>query len=309
MKKVYGSMDNLNKELNIFQRNAKKFVIVATVAGSSSAIFIRLIQTNQIAMGFYRMGFSVPLFAIPIVLGGYKDYKAFTRKDYALCFLAGFFLFCHFFCWFTAVQNTSIASAAVLGSLHPLVVLFVTTVFMKQKVSAKAVIGILIALTGGAIIAGVNSIEGNTLMGDAAGFLAAVFFGSYFLVGRAMRVKVPTVNYIFLVFSTCFVFFAIAMFLTKTPFTGYRPEDYLLIFAMMLVCQGMAHALYNWCIGYVPPLYVSVFATIDCVFAATHGVIFFQEIPTLMQFTGAAIAITGLLYYNYNNNQREIESY
>jgi len=295
-------MDNLNKEFNIFQRNARKLVIIPILAGPASVVFIRLIQTDPLAMGFYRLGFSVLIFAVPVILGGHKGFKGLTRKDYLCCVISGFFLFCHFFCWFTAVKNTSIASAIVLCSFHPLVILFFTYVFMKQKVSIKAVIGILIALAGGAVIAGVNqTLEGNYIMGDIAAFMAAVLFGGYFIMGQIMRAKIPTLNYVFIVFGSCFLFFTIAMFLTGTPFTGYSSQDYLWILVMTLVCQVIAHTMYNWCVGYVPSLYISVFASVETVVAVLYGIIFFREIPAFLQCVGAAIAISGLLYYNLNS--------
>ena len=41
-----------------------------------------------------------------------------SKKNYIWCFIAGFFLFGHFFSWFNAVKFTNVASAAVLASLH-----------------------------------------------------------------------------------------------------------------------------------------------------------------------------------------------
>jgi drug/metabolite transporter (DMT)-like permease len=179
---------------------------------------------------------------------------------------------------------------------------------MKQKINIKAAIGVLVALTGGAIIAGSgSSLAGNHIMGDMAGFMAGVFIGGYFLIGRAMRVKVPALNYVFIVFGSCFVFFTMAMFITNTPFTGYRAEDYFWIFMMALVNQGISHAMYNWCMGYASSLYVSVFASIDCVFATGFGVLVFREVPTVWQCVGGMIAISGLLYYNYYSQETTIE--
>jgi len=297
-------MDDQLKDLNLFQRNARKLVIIPMMAGASSVVFIRFIQASPIALGFFRLGFSVLLFGIPIVFGGYKEYKGITKKDFLFCVLSGFILFVHFICWFYAVNNTSVASAAVLCSLHPFVVLFATYVIFKKKVSIKAVIGVIIALTGGALVAtGNQTLEGNFIFGDIAGFSAGVLFGIYFLMGRTMREKMPTLNYVFIVFSSCFVFFAIAMFVTATPFTGYRTEDYVLMFLIAVVCQGLAHAMYNWCMGYASSLYVSVFASVQSVASIFYGIIVFNEIPVILQWIGAAVAVAGLLYYNFNSQE------
>jgi len=297
-------MDNKNKELNIFQRNARKLVILPMLAGAASVIFIRLIQAPPIALGFYRLGFSTLFFGIPILLGGYKRYEGVTKKDFLFCVFAGFVLFLHFICWFTAIRNTSIASAVVLLSLNPFVILIATYIFLKKKVSYKAVIGIVIALVGGAIVAGVNqTLEGNYIFGDVMGFLSGVLFGVYFFIGQIMRSKMLTLNYIFLVFSSCFGFFTIAMLVTGTPFTGYRTEDYLLIFTLMITGQVLAHAMYNWCMGYISSLYMSVFVSVQSVISVFYGILFFREFPVFFQWVGAAIAVVGLIYYNFNSQE------
>jgi len=290
--------------MNIFQRNAKKLVIVPMLSGAASVVFIRLIEAGSLAIGFYRLGLAALLFGIPILFGGYKNYKETTKKDVAICILAGFVLFLHFVCWFTAINSTSIASATVLFSLHPLVILVVTCVGFRKKVKVKAIMGILVALSGGALIASVNqTLDGNFIFGDIMGFAAGIFFGGYFLLGQIMRAKMPTVNYVFIVFSSCFVFFAIAMFVTQTPYIGYRPEDYILIVAMTIVCQVLAHAMYNWCMGYTSSLYVSTFTSVQSVVAVIYGIVFFSEFPVFLQWIGVAIAVSGLIYYNFNSQE------
>ena len=283
---------------------SKIIVVIATMAGAASVIFIRLIEMSPVSMGFYRLGFALLLFAAPILAGGYRGYKGLMGKDVFSCVFVGFLLFCHFFCWFAAVQNTSIASASVLFSLHPLVVLTGSVFAFRQKVSLRAVFGILTIILGGAIIAGGDhSFAGGYTYGNIMAFMSAVFFGSYFLMGRALRAKMPLLNYVFLVFGVCWLCFTAAMFVTKTSFTGYSARDYFWVFVMALVCQLTAHVLFNWCVRRASSLYVSVWASLDPVFATVFGVIFFMEIPAVWQYVGGAIAISGLLYYNYNEEK------
>jgi len=290
--------------MNIFQRNAKKLVAIPVMSGAASVVFIRLIEASPIAIGFYRLGLSALIFGIPILLGGYKHYKGTTTKELLLCILSGFILFCHFVTWFTAIKTTTIASAAVLFSLHPLAVLVATFFILKKKVKAKAIVGILVALSGGAITALANqTLYGSHIFGDSIALISGILFGAYFFIGQIMRSKMATLNYIFIVFTSCFVFFAIAMVVTGTPFIGYRTEDYLLMIGLTIICQVLAHAMYNWCMGYVSSLYISVFTSIQAVIAVFYGIIFFQEIPILFQWIGAFVAVSGLLYYNVNSHE------
>lgn len=53
--------------------------------------------------------------------------------------------------WYTAVKSTNVASAAVLASFHPLIVIFITVFIYHKKVSGKSIAAILVALGGGAL--------------------------------------------------------------------------------------------------------------------------------------------------------------
>lgn len=131
-------------QVNVFQRNAKYIVILAVILGSFSAIFAKLITAPPVAIGFYRLTFALPFFAIPILLKHRDVLRKISGKDYGLCLLGGGFLAGHFFSWFTAVQTTTIASAVVLAALHPIVVLITTILIFKTPVPVKAVLGILL---------------------------------------------------------------------------------------------------------------------------------------------------------------------
>lgn len=293
------------KHLNFFERNARFIVVLAIACGSISGILGKLITASSMAIGFYRLSMALPFFAAPLFLKNRDSLKSVNGKSLIACFVAGFFLFLHFFSWFKAVQTTTIASAVVLQSLHPLVVLLVTLLIFKEKVSGKAVLGIIIAIAGAALIAGFDLQGfGTSFAGDIYGFLAGTFYGLYFCIGRVYRKDIPANAYIFLVFFFCWLSFAVGMFVSGTPFTGYPAGDYLWLAVMALVCQIGSHALLNWCVGYVSALYLSTWATSEIVISIVIAMIVLSEMPTAVQITGAVITIAGLLLYNRNEVQQ-----
>lgn len=296
--------------MNIFERNAKKVVVMAAVAASFSAIFVRLIEASPIAIGFYRLTFALPFFAITAFCFYKKELFSLSMKQLAGCILSGVFLAFHFFTWFTSLGHTTVASAVVLCSTHPIIILILATLFYNEKTSNKAIAGVIVALLGAAIISGGDySFAGDAIFGDLMAFLGAVFLGLYFLAGRTLRKNINATIYVFIVFSTCWVAFTIGMLITSTPFTGYSTMDYVLLFVMAMVCQIGAHAVFNWCLGHVSPLYISTIETGESIFATTLAAIIFIEIPTIWQLVGGGVTICGLLYYNYHDakNQRNVE--
>ena len=261
------------------------------------------------AIGFWRLTLGLPFFAVPVLLKQRDTLKALTKKDLFWTFIAGLFLFLHFFTWFSAVKMTNIASASVLAALHPLVVLLVTVFIFQRKVGRRPVMGIALALLGGTLIAGFeySQLSASNFMGNVLAFAAAVFMGLYFTVGNEVRKTVPGSTYVFLMFFACWICFAVGMAVTKTPALGYSSMDYIYMAGLTLVCQIGAHAVFNLCFGHVNSLYVSAWESGECVFAILMGVIFLGQIPNFMQIAGCAIVVTGLLYYNYYTAVEERE--
>lgn len=288
--------------MNFFKKNAKKVVVMAAIAASFSAIFVRLIHAEAVAIGFYRLTFAVPFFAATVFLWHREELKSITFRQAASCMLGGLFLAGHYFTWFTALGHTTVASAVVLANISPIIILIITALIFREKTTGKAVIGVIIALTGAAIITGGDySFAGEAVYGDIMAFLGALFYALYFLVGRKMRKTITAPVYVFFVFTACWGAFVVGMIATGTRFTGYTGMDYLYLFAFAMVCSIGAHAVFNWCLGHVSPLYISTIETGESIFAAALAAMIFGEIPTLWQWIGGGITICGLLYYNYHD--------
>lgn len=302
-------MENSQNKKGFIARYAKIATVLAVLFGATSGILGSLISASSMAIGFWRLTIALPFFIIPALASDKKrqQLKEIAPSDYMWCFISGAFLFGHFFSWFNAVKLTNIASASVLAALHPLVVLLVTVLIYKKKVSIKSVAAIIVALVGGVIIVGAdyNTFAGGNLTGDIFAFMAAMFMGLYFSVGDAVRKRVDGGLYVLLVFFSCWICFSIGMIFTETPVFGYSATDYVLLVVMAFLCQIGAHAVFNLCIGHVSSLYVSTWETADSVFAIIMAIIFLQQIPKLYEIIGCIIVVCALLYYNKQESKQE----
>ncbi len=293
-----------DNQLNIFQRNAKYIVIFAVVAGGMSGVLGKLTEAPSMVIGFYRLLIALPFFIVPVVLNYRGELKNIKKREFLLSVISGIFLFIHYWSWFTAVKITSVASATVLMSLHPLLVAAMAFFIWKRHVSIKAVIGVVIAIVGGIIVVGGNFTDGNTFFGDMMAVVACIGLGVYFSIGSEVRSKMVAAIYILIVFGTCFLCFTVAIIATSTPLLTYEPMDYVWIGVMAIVCQLGCHAVFNWSMGYVSSLYVSALDTGEIIVAALLALMVFGEIPTMWQIIGGLVVIAGLLYYNYHEGDK-----
>ncbi|MCR4711648.1 MAG: DMT family transporter [Clostridia bacterium] len=294
------------KQDGFFARHVKLFVALATISISSSGILIRLIDLAPLAIGFWRLGIAAPFFGIWAFSGYRQELKQASARDLALTTLSGFFLFIHFTCWFSAVKATNMASAATLAALHPLVVLLVSVLLFREKVGRKAILGILLTLSGAAIVAGFDyqALTSSGFRGDLLALLAAVFMGFYFSIGNVVRKRTAGMVYVFIVFLACWLCFGVAVLITKTPVLPPSPRDLILLMVLTFVCQIGSQGVFNLCIGYVSSLYVSTWNSGNAAFAVLLSILILGQMPTLTQAIGCLVVITGLLYYNYQSNRQ-----
>ena len=282
--------------------------MMAVFAASFSSIFVKLAEAPPVFIGFYRLTFALPFFAVAVFGWHRRELFAVKKKELMGSGLAGILLSFHFLCWFSALDYTTVASATVICMAYPIIILMISTLFLKEKTNKRAVAGILVAFVGAAIISGGDySFSGEALIGDLFAFGGAVFMALYLLAGKKYRGNINATVYVFLLFTSCWMVFAVEMLVTSTPFTGYESKTFFWVFAMAMVCQIGAHAVFNWCLGYVKAIYLATWENCEIVIASLLAALLFHEIPTIWQYIGGGITILGLLYYNrYETDHEEI---
>ncbi|MBR6585478.1 MAG: DMT family transporter [Firmicutes bacterium] len=300
-------MNNSGEKTNFIAKHAKIAVIIAVICGACSGSLSAMTAIPAIGIGFWRLTIVLPFFLIPALTSSEKraQLKAVSKSDWTWCCISGLFLFGHYFSWFNAVKMTNVASAAVLASFHPIVVLLVTVFIMKKKVGWKSVAAIFVALCGGAVVMGFDmaALTSGQMTGNILGLFAGIFMGLYFAVGGHVRKRVDGSIYVLLVFAACWVCFAVASAGTGTALLGYTFTDYLYVAIMAIVCQMGAHAVFNMCIGHVNPLYVSTWETADPVFCILIAVVTLGQVPKGYEIIGCIVVVAALLFYNYQESK------
>lgn len=297
---------------SFFDKHVKKIVIFAVICGATSGIFGALITAPALMIGFFRLSVAVPVFGIPVLLNSRDTLKAMSKKDWLYSILAGIFLFGHFFTWYNAVKLTTVSSAAVLASLHPLVVIFCTVFIFKRRVTARQIVAILIAIGGAAIIAFTDASIGsqtvaNPVLGNIFAFCSGICMGIYFQFGNEARQNVPGPTYVFICFLFCWISFAVGMIATGTPVLGYPVMDYVYMLCVTIICQIGTHAVFNLCLGRVDSLFVSTWETGDGLFSTILALICLAQFPSIGGWIGCLVTTAGLLMFNYYTDKLEKE--
>ncbi|MBZ5554424.1 MAG: DMT family transporter [Acidobacteriia bacterium] len=268
---------------------------LGVVAISFGSIFVRLCEAPSLVIAAYRLLIAsivlVPFqFSRPAALG---EGQSQSKAIYYL--LAGTFLALHFTTWIASLKYTSVASSVVLVTANPLFVALFSWWFLREGISRRAIIGILVAVAGGILVARADiGIGHDTLKGDALALLGAIMMAGYILTGRVIRSVTPLTRYVFRVYAAAGGLLVLLGVLTEPNWVHYSGRTFLFFALSALVPQSIGHTSLNWALRYFPAAVVAVCTLLEPVGASLLALLIFKEILTPEKVLGGFIILVGI---------------
>jgi len=275
----------------------KLALFISIVAVSTASILIRMSSAPPLIIAFYRMLFSTILL-LPFLLRSKRIDRVRELGQRGIMNLmgVGVVLAIHFATWITSLSLTSVASSVIFVHVDPIFVAIVSHFLFKERITRRALIGIIVAFAGATIIAvGDMGIGEMNFIGDMLALVGAVMLGLYILAGRRIRQELDLVSYVTPVYATSAFVLGVMSFATGTSLTGYSSNEYLLFLVIAIVPMIFGHTLYNWTLKYVTAPVVSISLLGEPVGASILAYIFLNETPTFMILVGGAVTLIGIL--------------
>jgi drug/metabolite transporter (DMT)-like permease len=270
-------------------------LVLGVVAVAFSAPLIRLADAPPLAVAFYRNAFAA-VALLGLALGSRRDeLRSVSSRDGSWLFMAGGFLALHFVTWIPSVTFTTVAASTVLVSTASVFALAGGKVVFGDNVRRSTIFGIAIALAGAALISG-GDFRSSTraFVGDLLALSGAVFAAAYLLTGRSLRRRLSLLTYAGVVYSVCAAVLMPAMFLSRTPFTGYERKVWLLFGLMALGPQILGHTTFNFLLRDVDATVIAVAIMAEPVVASLLALLFFGETPQVPALVGGLMVLVGI---------------
>jgi len=286
-------------------------IVIAILAVSTASIFVRFAQREapSIVIAAMRLGFAVMAIA-PFAIARYrKELRALTRHELLLAALSGGFLAIHFAAWITSLEYTSIVSSVVLVSTAPLWVALFSPLFLNEALTRPILIGMLLALLGGTVIALGDSchvdhglvcpsfsgfLHGEALLGNFLALVGAWALAGYLMIGRRLRSGMSLIPYLFVVYGVAAVALLAAMFAAGERPTGFSGMTYVWIVLLALIPQLIGHSTFNWILRFLPVTLVAITTLGEPVGSAVLAYFILQEIPASMTVFGGLCILAGI---------------
>ena len=294
-------------------KNAGQLIgtLSATLAGilwGCIGIFIRRFALTMTSMQMVTIRTALTAAILFIILLVFKrDMLKIKLRD-IWCFIGTGVCSIIFFnyCYFSCINLTSLSVAAVLLYTAPAMVMIMSAIIFKEKVTVQKIRALLLATLGCVLVSGITG--SNSLIskeGILAGLGAGLGYALYSIFSRA------ALNKGYKSLTIIFYTFLVAL-IGLIPFTDWKAigsvmfkssEDFLYCILFAVVSTVLPYIFYTYGLTKLTPSKTSIMASIEPVAATIVGFLFFNERPTTTAFFAIACILFSIILLSINKEK------
>jgi drug/metabolite transporter (DMT)-like permease len=241
---------------------------------------------------FYRVLLWPPLLYLIARRGGRKIKKKLFRSVWLPGVLFGISTIFSF----TAIIETSVANATIIGNISTAMVLLAAPRFLNEKISRWQVLLAFTSFAGVvAIVVGAGNTGGSSLFGDFLALINALTWTFYFISSKRRRVDgVNTWQFLYGV--------SVIQVLVVVPYSLFTSDDILQIslrdfgflIAMTLFSGTIGHSFMLWAQKYVDASVSSLILLLGPVISSIGAWLVYSQNISVMQVIGGAVVLASL---------------
>jgi drug/metabolite transporter (DMT)-like permease len=278
-------------------------LVLALIGISFAGPLVRLSHAHPLAIAIWRLGFSLIIIAIALVVtGSWRQWQRLDRSRTMVAIGAGAMLALHFWTWNSSIGFTTVAASVVLVNTQPAMVALLSAGWLREPPTRRQWLGIGIAMAGAFVVAlpdmasAATAPTGRALFGDALALAGAAAAACYFVAGRKLRATLDIWPYVALVYGTCFVVLIGLAAIVRAPVL-HQPVRELAIFSALAIGPMLfGHTGLNWALKYLPAYVVNLTLLGEPVGATLLAAILpgIREVPGVVTLIGGALILAGI---------------
>ncbi|MCE2482044.1 MAG: DMT family transporter [Alphaproteobacteria bacterium] len=278
--------------------------LIAIFAGSFcfalTPVFVKSADVGPIAAGFWRMVLALPLIwawcRIEARRRGRAPEPRPSRSDVRWLAASAVAIAADLSLWHSSFIYTSVANAAVLGSLHPIVVAIGAWFLFREAVTRTFVVGLVVAVAGAIALARAGAGEFSAVaLGDVLAVLSTLGFSAYALTLKRLRQTLPTATIMLWTLAL-----APAMLLPIGAAAGetllpQSTQGWLVVAGFALIGNIAGQSMMTYAFAHLPASFGAVTLLVVPVFAALFAWLLFGETVSAAQAIAGAAVLAGIV--------------
>lgn len=275
---------------------AKLELIASMFIFGTIGIFVRHIPLPSSMIALVR-GFVGAFFVLLFVyLKKSKPNKEAIKKNFVMLALSGAFIGINWILLFESYHYTTVATATLCYYMQPIFVILASPFLLKEKLTVKKVICVVVALIGMVFVSGVLQ-TGIPALSEAKGILyglgAACFYASVVLMNKKIT-EINAYDKTIMQLGMGAIVLSPYVMLTQdfgTATTSMTPVLWTLLLFVGLVHTGVAYALYFDSMKDLKAQTLAIFSYIDPIVAIILSALLLKENMGLYGVIGAVLVL------------------
>lgn len=276
------------------ETNAKASLILAMVIFGTIGTFRKYIPLSSGIVACARGILGVVFLLIFIKVKKLSMNKNAIKKHLKILLISGAFIGLNWVLLFESYRYTSVAVATLCYYMAPIFVMIVSPFLLKEKLTAKKAVCVMVALVGMVFVSGV--LDGrisdiSELKGISFGLGAAALYATVVMMNQKLG-EVPTYDKTIMQLGTAAVVLIPYVLLVEDLSAAVlTPLIIMMLIIVGVVHTGIAYALYFGSMNGLKAQTVALFSYIDPIVAIVLSAMFLMEPMTIYSWIGAVLVL------------------
>ena len=276
------------------ETNAKASLILAMVIFGTIGIFRKYIPLPSGIVACARGILGVAFLLVFIKIKKIKMDREAIKKHLWILLISGGFIGLNWVLLFESYRYTSVAVATLCYYMAPIFVMIVSPFLLKEKLTVKKVLCVIVALIGMVFVSGVldgGISDVSEMKGILFGLGAAALYATVIMMNQKLR-EVPTYDKtIMQLGAAAVVLIPYILFVEDLSAVVLTPLIILMLIIVGIVHTGIAYALYFGSMNGLKAQTVALFSYIDPIVAIILSAMFLKEPMTIYSAIGAVLVL------------------
>ncbi len=254
------------------------------------------------ATAFYRVFFALPalwLWSAWEQRRPNPPRRPSTTGEKRLLLLAGVLFALDMAFWHWSIKLTTVANATLLANFAPIVVTIGAWLILKERITGRFILAMLVAFAGAAMLAGASlNLAPRYLIGDSLALVTALFYGGYQFTVKLLRSSFSPATIMTWAAVSASATLLLAALASGEQMLPNTPAGWTSLLALAFISHVAGQGLIAYAFGHLPASFGSLSLLLQPLIAAMIAWAWFAESLSPMQIIGGAVMLTGIVAAN-----------
>lgn len=295
-------------------------VLIAMLLWGSLGVFVKNISLDSVEIAFFR-GIIGSVFLGIVLLIRMQNNKKLEennkledenkkpgKKSIIILIISGMAIGFNWVFLFNSYNYITVANATIVYYLAPVIVIFVSPIFLKEKLTLKKVLAVICAMIGLVLIVRTGSSNGNVNLtqGIINAFAAACLYASVIILNKFIKNVDDYTKTFIQLFMASMVLLPWVIYRNNIIFDS--PKSIILIAILGIAHTGIAYCLYFSAMKELKAQSIAILGYLDPVSSVVFSIFLLKEPFSIYQLIGGVIILLSAVIAERNPKPKTIEN-